>query len=179
MPAPIAIVVITMGGARLWQALISASKRPRPRSRRARIAYSTSRIEFFVTMPINISTPMTTGIEKGWCVSHRANSAPTMASGNADRIVPGCSEIEVAARIGEGGEMLVTTVLDRGPGVPPDMLQAIFEPFTRIEGSESVRGTGLGLAIARSAMLLHGGSVEATLREGGGLAVTLSLPRRD
>lgn len=98
---------------------------------------------------------------------------------NALKFSPTGSEIEVAARIGEGGEMLVTTVQDRGPGVPPDMLQAIFEPFTRIEGSESVRGTGLGLAIARSAMLLHGGSVEATLREGGGLAVTLSLPRRD
>jgi two-component system, OmpR family, sensor kinase len=42
-----------------------------------------------------------------------------------------------------------------------------------------VRGTGLGLAIARSAMLLHGGSVEATLREGGGLVITLLLPRRN
>ena len=84
----------------------------------------------------------------------------------------------MAARIAEGGRTLVTTVQDRGPGVPPNMLQAIFEPFTRVDGSEPVRGAGLGLAIARRAMLLHGGSVDAALREGGGLSVTLALPRR-
>jgi len=97
---------------------------------------------------------------------------------NALKFSPAGSEIEVAARLVDGGRTLVTTVRDRGPGVPSNMLQAIFEPFTRVEGSESVRGTGLGLAIARRAMLLHGGSVEATAREGGGLVVTLSLPRR-
>jgi two-component system OmpR family sensor kinase len=96
---------------------------------------------------------------------------------NALKFSPAGSRIDVAARV--GGSTLITTVQDRGPGVPSDMLQAIFEPFTRVEGSESVRGTGLGLAIARRAMLLHGGEVEAGLREGGGLVVTLSLPRRD
>ncbi|SEF34877.1 ATP-binding protein [Variovorax sp. NFACC27] len=97
---------------------------------------------------------------------------------NALKFSPAGSEIGVEAVIDEGAEALVTTVRDRGPGVPPEMLQAIFEPFTRVEGSESVRGTGLGLAIARRSMLLHGGSVEATLREGGGLVVTLTLPAR-
>lgn len=96
---------------------------------------------------------------------------------NALKYSPTGSEIDVVARITEGDRMLVTTVQDHGPGVPREMLQAIFEPFTRVEGSESVRGAGLGLAIARRAMLLHGGSIEATLREGGGLVVTLSLPR--
>ena len=91
---------------------------------------------------------------------------------------PTGSEIGVAAAISADGRTLITTVQDRGPGVPPEMLQAIFEPFTRVEGSESVRGTGLGLAIARRAMLLHGGGVEAALRDGGGLVVTLSLPMR-
>ena len=97
---------------------------------------------------------------------------------NALKFSPQGSEIEVQARIREADRTLVTIVQDRGPGVPSEMLQAIFEPFTRVEGSESVRGTGLGLAIARRAMLLHGGSVEASLREGGGLIVTLSLPAR-
>lgn len=97
---------------------------------------------------------------------------------NALKFSPAGCEIEVIARVSEGGRTLVTSVEDRGPGVPPDMLEAIFEPFTRVEGSESVRGTGLGLAIARRAMVLHGGCVNATLREGGGLVVTLSLPRR-
>lgn len=98
---------------------------------------------------------------------------------NALKFSPPGSRIEVDARIAEGGRMLVTTVQDRGPGVPAGMLQAIFEPFARVEGSESVGGTGLGLAIARRAMLLHGGTVEATLREGGGLVVTLALPVRN
>jgi len=97
---------------------------------------------------------------------------------NALKFSPAGSHIDVMARIAEDGGTLVTTVQDRGPGVPPQMLQTIFEPFARVEGSESVRGTGLGLAIARRAMLLHGGSVEAALREGGGLVVTLSLTRR-
>lgn len=98
---------------------------------------------------------------------------------NALKFSPTGSEINVVARLGEGGRTLVTTVQDRGPGVPSEMLQAIFEPFIRVEGSESVRGAGLGLAIARRAMLLHHGSIAATLREGGGLVMTLSLPRRD
>lgn len=98
---------------------------------------------------------------------------------NALKFGPTGSQIDVTARVDEGSGMLVTTVQDRGPGVPPAMLRAIFEPFTRVEGSESVRGAGLGLAIARRTMLLHRGSIEAALREGGGLVVTLSLPRRD
>lgn len=98
---------------------------------------------------------------------------------NALKYSPTGSEIEVFSRISDVDGMLVTTVQDRGPGVPPEMLEAIFEPFTRVAGSESVRGTGLGLAVARRAMLLHGGSIAATLREGGGLLVTLSLPRNN
>lgn len=98
---------------------------------------------------------------------------------NALKYSPAGSEIDVVVRIIKEGAMLVVTVQDRGPGVPLEMLQAIFEPFTRVEGSESVRGAGLGLAIARRAMLLHGGSIEATMREGGGLVVTFSLPRCD
>jgi two-component system, OmpR family, sensor kinase len=98
---------------------------------------------------------------------------------NALKFSPAGSHIDVMTRIAEDGRTLVTTVQDRGPGVPPQMLETIFEPFARVEGSESVRGTGLGLAIARRAMLLHGGQVAAALREGGGLVVTLSLSRRD
>lgn len=89
------------------------------------------------------------------------------------------SEVHVLTGIASDGQSLITTVQDRGPGVPPEMLEAIFEPFTRVAGHESVRGTGLGLAIARRAMLLHGGSSMATSREGGGLIVTLWLPKQD
>jgi signal transduction histidine kinase len=92
---------------------------------------------------------------------------------NALKFSPPGETVEVEAR-GDGTELLIT-VRDRGPGVPPDMLEAIFEPFIRVEGSESVRGTGLGLAIARRAMLVHGGRISAALRPGGGLEVMLRL----
>ena len=63
MPAPIAIVVMTIGRARFEHASISASKRDMPCSCIAITAYSTSRIEFFVTMPISISMPISDGTD--------------------------------------------------------------------------------------------------------------------
>ena len=69
------------------------------------------------------------------------------------------------------------SVVDRGPGVPPDELQTIFEPFFR--GASTVRnsdGHGLGLAIAIRVVSNHGGHIVATNREGGGLRVEISLP---
>ena len=84
--------------------------------------------------------------------------------------------VEIRCRVTDNGRALETLVCDRGPGVPPHMLETIFQPFTRVEGSESVRGVGLGLALARRAIELHGGHVSAALREGGGLEVQLTLP---
>ena len=63
MPAPMAMVVIRIGRARLEQASTSASKRGSLCSRLAITAYSTSRMEFLVTMPISISKPISAGID--------------------------------------------------------------------------------------------------------------------
>jgi signal transduction histidine kinase len=95
---------------------------------------------------------------------------------NAVKFTAPGTTVEIRSRVSGDGSMLETCVEDHGPGVPSDMLDAIFEPFTRVEGSESVRGTGLGLAIARRTMTIHGGSIRAALREDGGLAITLELP---
>lgn len=84
--------------------------------------------------------------------------------------------ISVDADTVDGGRTLVVTVKDRGPGVPAHLLQTMFDPFVRVEGSEQVRGVGLGLAIARRAILLHGGQIEARRREGGGLEVETRVP---
>jgi two-component system, OmpR family, sensor kinase len=69
-------------------------------------------------------------------------------------------------------------VLDRGPGVPPDELTRIFEPFYRTDKSRDQRqgGQGIGLAITARVMELHGGSVVAHNRPDGGLEVVLKLP---
>lgn len=91
--------------------------------------------------------------------------------------MPGTT-VEIAARTDDTASELVVTVSDRGPGVPVDKLESIFEPFTRLDGSEATRGAGLGLAIARRALALHGGRIDATPRDGGGLTVTVRIRAR-
>lgn len=67
---------------------------------------------------------------------------------------------------------------DHGPGVAPDALEKIFEPFYRVgdsRGSQSGSG-GIGLAIAERSVRLHDGTVTASNREDGGLRVAIELP---
>lgn len=81
--------------------------------------------------------------------------------------------------VGREDGWLVLDVMDRGPGVPPEDLQRLFEPFHRGIRSRGVRGTGLGLAIARGAARAQGGDVEYRPRDGGGSVFTLRLPAAD
>lgn len=74
------------------------------------------------------------------------------------------------------GEMIVT-VVDHGPGLPDDVLQAIFEPFRRFETDPEISGFGLGLAIAQRAMESHGGAIHVARNAEGGLTFTLTLTR--
>ncbi|HRD67495.1 MAG TPA: ATP-binding protein [Candidatus Competibacter sp.] len=73
-------------------------------------------------------------------------------------------------------DRLMVTVADRGPGVPESDLQTVFEPFFRSGSSAATAGFGLGLAIARRAIEMHGGTIHAMNREGGGLCVEMVLP---
>ena len=82
---------------------------------------------------------------------------------NARRHGEGAVEAEVR-RTPSGAEV---DVLDRGPGVPPDLAERIFEPFFRLPGAPD-GGAGLGLSIARQVARRHGGDVTCTPREGGG-----------
>ena len=67
---------------------------------------------------------------------------------------------------------------DHGPGVPLASIDKIFEAFYRVEDSRSTRsGTGgIGLAIAKHSVRLHGGTIVAGNREGGGLRIKIVLP---
>lgn len=69
------------------------------------------------------------------------------------------------------------SVRDYGPGVPPEQLAQIFEPFFRTDEARSAEtgGIGLGLAIAKRAVQLHNGRIEAR-NSAPGLLVTISLP---
>lgn len=70
-------------------------------------------------------------------------------------------------------------VADKGPGIPAEQLEQVFEPFYRIEGSRSrdTGGVGLGLSVARDIARAHGGELELRNRVGGGLEAILTLPR--
>lgn len=72
-------------------------------------------------------------------------------------------------------------IADRGPGIPADMLETVFEPFCRLEQSRSreTGGTGLGLSIARNIVERHGGQLHLANRRGGGLEALVVLPRAD
>jgi len=83
--------------------------------------------------------------------------------------------VEVTARREDG--QVVLSVADRGPGVPAEALEAIFQPFSRLDAARDRKkgGTGLGLAIVRSCVEACGGSVHAEQRPGGGLVVRVTL----
>ena len=80
----------------------------------------------------------------------------------------------------EDGADLLIRVRDRGPGIPEEELERVFEPFYRLESSRNrdSGGTGLGLSIARDVAQAHGGSLHLANAAGGGLEATLRLPRR-
>jgi len=70
-------------------------------------------------------------------------------------------------------------VIDTGVGVPPDKLEAIFEPFVQLGRSLSSahEGTGLGLAISRDLARAMGGELSVTSKVGEGSTFALRLPR--
>jgi len=79
----------------------------------------------------------------------------------------------------EDGPALTLRVRDEGPGVPPDQLERVFEPFYRVESSRNrdTGGTGLGLSIARDIAQAHGGSLILRNLPDRGLEAVLTLPR--
>ena len=69
-------------------------------------------------------------------------------------------------------------VADEGPGVDPDQLGRIFEPFFRGDGARTPDdGHGVGLAIARAMVAGHHGNIHAVNRSSGGLAICVELPK--
>jgi len=87
-------------------------------------------------------------------------------------------EVELTSEDGPNGPQAVLKVSDCGPGVPPDALEKLFQPFYRLDDARGrlTGGVGLGLAITERAVRFHGGRVSAHNRAEGGLRVEIRLP---
>ncbi|HEX6904459.1 MAG TPA: ATP-binding protein [Thermoanaerobaculia bacterium] len=79
---------------------------------------------------------------------------------------------KVAVKVAQTDGVAKIAVVDSGPGVAPDLLPRIFDPYFSTHDT----GTGLGLAIARRIAEEHGGTITARNRAQGGLEVTVTLP---
>lgn len=98
---------------------------------------------------------------------------------NAIKFTPPEGKIAIRARMTETDTLI--TITDTGPGIAPERLPTITNPFTRGERNpmHSEKGWGLGLAIANALIALHKGQMEIESGLGEGTSVTISLPRRD
>ena len=74
------------------------------------------------------------------------------------------------------GETAIIEVADRGPGIPSEMRERIFEPFERLGRDDDKPGTGLGLAVVKNVVAAHDGRVDILDRDGGGMIVRVELP---
>jgi signal transduction histidine kinase len=89
--------------------------------------------------------------------------------------VPG-GEIDVVTGVSHDAAFL--RISNSGPLVPPDVVPSLFEPFRRLEARTGRGGAGLGLAIAKSVAAVHGTTVRASSRPGGGLDVEVTFAAR-
>jgi signal transduction histidine kinase len=88
------------------------------------------------------------------------------------------STVHIRAHI--GADCLVIAVIDNGPGISPDQLQAVFKPFYRVDcaRNQSAGGSGLGLAIARQLAAAMGAELSLHNRNEGGLEARLAVVKR-
>ncbi|MCO6007702.1 HAMP domain-containing histidine kinase [Actinoallomurus purpureus] len=90
----------------------------------------------------------------------------------ANALRHGAPPVRVTARPG-----LEIRVIDRGPGIPDDVLPHVFDRFFKADPARPAgKGTGLGLAIAQANAALHGGRIEAANAPGGGAVFTVRIP---
>jgi signal transduction histidine kinase len=93
---------------------------------------------------------------------------------NAVQVLKQGGRIDISTA--QAGAMIVVKVRDCGPGIPPEIMEKIFEPFVTHGKSE---GTGLGLAVAKKVIEQHGGDITIESAPGQGATFSISLPIHD
>lgn len=109
----------------------------------------------------------------------RAQALKRIVGNFVDNALKFAGAAEIAVVKGPGDGEVTISVMDRGPGIPEESLEAVFEPFYRLETSRNrgTGGTGLGLAIARQLAVAMGARLSLHNRPGGGLEARLVLQR--
>jgi signal transduction histidine kinase len=118
-------------------------------------------------------------------IAFRGENKPVVVTGNRYAIGDAIRNLveNAVAHTASGTEVTVSTytdgsisITDRGPGIPPEQRDRMFERFWRGKGTSSP-GAGLGLAIVAEIMKAHHGSVSVDDNPGGGLVFTLRFGR--
>jgi two-component system sensor histidine kinase SenX3 len=95
--------------------------------------------------------------------------------GNAVKYSPDSESVDVV--VGVEDDDVVVRVSDRGPGIPDNDRERVFERFERLEGTATQAGTGLGLYISRQLVRAMGGNVTVDSLPGAGSTFTIRLPQ--
>ncbi|MCC6145307.1 MAG: hypothetical protein IT368_15995 [Candidatus Hydrogenedentes bacterium] len=85
----------------------------------------------------------------------------------------GTGTLRIVVEQNEGRGPIEVRFEDEGPGIAPDKVARIFEPFY----TEKARGVGMGLAICLRIITAHDGTIQAASRPGGGTSIIVRLPR--
>ena len=91
------------------------------------------------------------------------------------------ASVRVAGADGADGAVAQVIIEDEGPGIPPELLCQVFEPFFRVDPGrrQNIAGAGLGLTIAREIIQRAGGDIKISNRDGGGLRQVVELTKVD
>jgi len=93
---------------------------------------------------------------------------------NADKYSP--SGLPINVTVVTMPHSLSITIADRGPGIPEEFQEKVFDKFFRIHAESAQSGVGLGLSICRAIIEAHGGEIHVVNRVGGGAVFQVDLP---
>jgi two-component system NtrC family sensor kinase len=125
---------------------------------------------------VKVDRDSESGLPPVWADHHQLQQVLVNLVTNAKQAMAEQPEAERRLKITSralGPDRVQITVEDTGPGIPPEVLPTIFDPFVTTKGSA---GTGLGLSISYGIIREHGGHITADSRPGRGAIFTIELP---